>query len=499
MIRREEEEPTLSRFETNVPGLDVLLGGGLLRGGTYLIQGSPGTGKTVLANQIAYLHAARGGRVLYVTLLAESHARLLQHLGSFEFFSPHLVASSVYYVSGFSLLDSGGLPGLLELVRREVRTRSATLLVVDGLGCADDAAQKERDTRKFVHELQTHLALADCTALLLRSRDGKHPDQAMVDGILELVDRPHGERDVRDLRVVKLRGSAHLTGRHSFRITDVGVAVSPRIEEAFAAPTGPFRDFEGRVPIGVEALDTMLGGGLPCGSTTVLLGPPGAGKTSFCLHFLANSTTEEPGLLFGFYERPDLTLLKGDGFGLKLRDVVARGDLELTWRPPTESLVDELGGELLGAVRARGVRRLVIDGIGPLQEATPEDRFSRLFTALTNELRSHGVTTIYTAEITKVLTAELEVPIPGMSAVFDNLVLFRYVQHQGRVRRVISITKVRDSAYDDRVRLFELMPDRGLVLADVVDVTGPVKARKREARGKARGNGSTRRGRGARK
>lgn len=497
--RAEEGEPELSRFPTGVRGLDAVLGGGLLRGGTYLVRGAPGAGKTVLANQIAYLHAAAGGKVLYVTLLAESHARLLLHLRSFDFFDPHLVPSAVYYVSGFTLLDTGGLAGLLELVRREVRAHAATLLVIDGLACADDAAMKLADMRRFIHELQTYVSLAGCTALLLRNHEeGRRPEQVMVDGMIELVDRARGDRDVRDLHVIKLRGSAHLTGRHVFRIGSAGVVVSPRLEEVYASPSGPFRGFEERVPVGVAAVDAMLGGGLPSGSTTVLLGPPGSGKTSFCQHFLASASRDEPGLLFGFYERPDLTLLKADRFALPLRDLVARGVVELVWRPPTENLVDELGHELIQVVLARGVRRLVIDGIGPLQDAAPQERFSRLFTALTNELRSHGVTTLYTAEVTKVLTAELDVPIPGMSAVFDNLLLFRYVEHEGRVRRALSVTKVRDSAYDDRVRLFELVPGAGLVLAEDVEVSGPVKATPVRKRQDARKGGAKRRRRGER-
>lgn len=499
MRQSEEGEPVLSRFVTGVSGLDTVLGGGLLRGGTYLIQGTPGAGKTVLGNQVAYQHAAAGGKVLYVTLLAESHSRLLLHLRSFDFFRPHLVPSAVYYVSGFTLLDGEGLPGLLELVRREVRLRAATLLVVDGLASADEAALRSGDQRKFIHELQCYVALADCTALLLRNKeDGERPEQAMVDGLIELVDRSHGDRDIRDLRVVKLRGSRHLSGRHVFRITAAGVVVFPRLEEAFATPTGPFKRFAERVPIGVEAVDRMLGGGLPSGSTTVLLGPPGSGKTSFCLHFLAHASEDEPALLFGFYERADLALLKAEKFGLPLRDLVRRGLLEVIWRPPTENLVDELGHELLQAVRARRVRRLVIDGIGPLQEAAPEERFSRLFAALANELRSHGVTTLYTAEVTKVLSPELDVPIPGMSAVFDNLVLFRYVELEGRVRRVLSVTKVRDSAYDDKVRLFELVPGGGLVLTDDVDVQGPVEVRPTGKREKGGKDGAKRRRRGAR-
>ncbi|MCO5170214.1 MAG: DUF2075 domain-containing protein [Planctomycetes bacterium] len=483
------------RFPTGVPGLDTVLGGGLLRGGVYIVQGTPGAGKTVLANHVSYEHAAAGGKVVYVTLLAESHGRLLAHLRGFEFFRPELVPGSIYYVSAFRLLEEEGLKGLLDLLRREVRSHQASLLVLDGLVAVGELAPSARELKKFIHELQAHAALATCTALLLTNgREGHHPEHTVVDGVIELHDRPRGARDVRELQVRKFRGSDHVRGRHVFRLSRQGLQLFPRLEGLLPEPSRlDTACAPERLQSGCAVLDDMLGGGLPCGSTTVVLGPPGSGKTTLGLQLLSRASAAEPALLFGFYERPPLVLDKSDALGLGLRARVADGSLDILWQPPTENILDELGHRLLEAVRRRGVRRLVVDGVAGFQDAAPDGRASPFFTALTNELRALAVTTLYTAETPRLFDV-VEAPIPGMSAVFENLLLLRVVEHAWRPRRSLTISKVRDSAFDPGARELTVEPGRGVVIADgPFDPTRPLTpaaparpAKRRAPRGKRR-------------
>src|SRR5690349_795763 len=122
-----------SRIASGVPGLDAILQGGFLKDGLYLIQGSPGSGKTILANQICFHHAGNGGCALYVTLLTESHARMLMHMGQLGFFDASLIPSRIFIISAFRVLEEHGLPGLLDLLRREVEAREATVLILDGV------------------------------------------------------------------------------------------------------------------------------------------------------------------------------------------------------------------------------------------------------------------------------------------------------------------------------------------------------------------------------
>ena len=264
------------RFPTGVPGLDTITNGGLLRSGVYILQGMPGAGKTILANQIAYHAAANGGNVVYVTMLAESHSRLLQHLGEFSFFDAACLPDRVYYVSAFNALRTHGLAGVIELLRSEMRTRSAELVVLDGLVIAAAAARSDEELKVFINDIQTHSVLAGCTTLLLASDDpDRHvsAEQTMVDGIFLLREKAYGARRERNIEVVKFRGSATLRGNHVFQIGDHGIVVHPRLEAALRVGPEGCVMAEGETT-GIQGLDEMFAiGGFAKGSVSVVCGP----------------------------------------------------------------------------------------------------------------------------------------------------------------------------------------------------------------------------------
>ena len=172
-----------NRRPTGVPGLDRILEGGLLVAGVYIVQGPPGAGKTILANQICFHHASTGQRAVYVTLLAESHSRLFAHLRRMAFFDESAIPDRVYYIGGYSALQSGGLDALVALLRGVIQKNNATLLVVDGLVSAQESAPNDRDFKQFIHELQTLTELIGCTVILLTNVErasGFFPEHTMV-------------------------------------------------------------------------------------------------------------------------------------------------------------------------------------------------------------------------------------------------------------------------------------------------------------------------------
>ncbi|MCP3136142.1 ATPase domain-containing protein [Pyxidicoccus xibeiensis] len=446
------------RVSTGVPGLDAVLGGGLVPSGVYIIVGEPGAGKTLFANQLCYHQARTGARCLYVTLLAESHSRMLSNMRDMAFFDSALLPEGVYYVSGFRTLEEQGLPGLLELLRREVRNHGATILVLDGLVQAQEAAGSNRDFKKFIHELQVAAGLTRFTSLMLTSANGPsvHPEYTMVDGILELRERTSGVRAWRELQVRKFRGSATLHGVHNFRITHEGLEVFPRLEARVrrAPPPDPGAH---RIHFGIHSLDALFPEGLAAGSTTLVLGPPGVGKTLMGSSLLAEGLRQgEPCLYMGFYEPPNRLLGKVSAAGIDLKSAAADGRLNLIWQPPAECILDVLADQLLSDVHKRKVKRVFVDGLSAMQQAAPDPvRMNSFFAALTQELRSEGTTTLFGLETPRLFGPALDVPMEvGPSAVAENLFFLRHVELEGRLRRLLSIFKLRDTDYDPTLREF---------------------------------------------
>lgn len=444
------------RITSGVPGLDVVLQGGFLRGGLYLIEGPPGAGKTILANQICFARARGGHKSLFTTVLSETHSRMMLHLGELEFFDDKAIPKNVNYLSAFAALTSDGVKGVLDLLRREMRAHGATIVVVDGFASIEQAAPSHLDFKRFIHELQVQAGMLGCTTFLLTSTDDTRrfrAEHSMVDGLIELGEEESDRRTERQLQVSKFRGSAVFGGRHTYEITYAGVRVYPRAERLLrdAVPDGV--DIGKRISTGIKELDKMLHGGLPQGTATLLVGSSGGGKTALGLSFLAQSTAREPGLLFSFYESEKRALDKAERIGLPLKKLVKSGALEVVYHSPTERLLDMLGDDLLENVKRRGVRRLVIDGLPGFMASTfTPDRMPRFFAGMFNALRAGGVTTLCTIETRSLFEQEIEIPIQGVAALAENCITLRLRELRGRLHRTILITKVRDSAFDERLR-----------------------------------------------
>ena len=271
--------PGVPRVPSHVPGLDTILHGGFLRAGLYMVQGPPGSGKTVLASQIIYSAAANGAKTLFVTVLGENHGRMMVHLRTMRFFDETLMPDHVAYVSAYHAMETDGLPGITTLIRREVLARGSTLLVLDGVSAIEATVTSDLGLKRFTHELQTLASLTDCTMFLLTTSDSSTaPERTMVDGLIELKQRLYGARNERRLLVQKIRGSKYIEGEHAFRIDDTGITVFPRIEAAVHGSEPDIAIDPVPMSTGVAMLDVMLCGGVPAGSVTAVVGRPGAAR-----------------------------------------------------------------------------------------------------------------------------------------------------------------------------------------------------------------------------
>ncbi|QVM99208.1 serine/threonine protein kinase [Pseudomonas sp. B21-012] len=456
----------LKRLATGIPGLDDLLKGGLVVGASYIVQGRPGSGKTILANQLAFNHVSQGGRVLVATLLSESHERLFQYLSTLSFFDPGKIGAQLQFVSAFDTLEQEGLDEVVKLLRGEISRHQASLLIVDGLLNARSRAETPLDTKKFIAELHGHAAFAGCTVLFLTSsrlEDGS-PEHTMVDGVIELGDELLGSRSVRRIQLRKTRGSGALSGIHECEITEHGLQVYPRLESLYSHPSGHGMGELMRIPSGVPVFDRLLGGGLPAASVTLVMGPSGIGKTSLGVSFLGAATAAEPGLHFGFYETPQRLRLKAGALGYDFAAMERAGALHIAWQPTTEGVLDDVGMRLLRLVEQHSIKRVLIDSLGAFTRlASNPTRLNEFFRALTGELRARDVSVLATWEMRDIFGSEINAPAPDLSSIVDNLLLMRFVEMDSELKRLLSILKVRDSYYDPAL-LELIISDHGIDL-----------------------------------
>ncbi|MDC0712453.1 ATPase domain-containing protein [Stigmatella sp. ncwal1] len=461
MSEAEIPNEPVPRIPSGVQGLDTLLGGGWLHGGTYIVTGASGTGKTVLGNQFCFAAIAGGARAVYVTVLSESHGQMLAHLQPMHFFHREAVGKTLHYISAHATLKTEGLTGLSRLLFRSVREYGAQVMVVDGLAALEEHAESRLAFREFIHSLCVHNALAGCTALLLTGpqENASDPKFTTVDGIIALETERRGLQCVRGIEIQKFRGGAQLSGKHSFHITHQGLRVFPRTEALYAAPAETVPEPERRMPFGIPRLDAMIDGGLVAHSSTLLFGSPGGGKTLLGLHFLAQGAQQgESCLYYGFNETAPRLVAKAAQVGLELEPLRNRGLLRFETRGALETLPDALVDDLLTQVDRFRPQRLLIDGLEPfvLGSAFERHRTAGFLTALTHALRERRITSAMTQQTNLLFGPELHTPLEGFESIVDNILFLRFVELRSQLHRTLSVLKMRESMSHPAMHLFSI-------------------------------------------
>jgi circadian clock protein KaiC len=231
-----------------------------------------------------------------------------------------------------------------------------------------------------------------------------------------------------------------------------------------------------KLAFGLRDLDEMLRGGVRPGSTTMLFGSSGSGKTLLGMQFLSEGVRQnERVVYFGFYERPESILAKCQRVGIGgLNEGVERGLAQIIWHRPVEGVIDELGESLIRAVSDCRAQRLFVDGMEGFERAADfPERMSHVYSAIAEELERLGVTTIYSTETRELFARSIEVPITGLSAATQNIIVMRHIEHRASMRRVLAILKIRDDDYDARVREIQITDD-GIRLLDAFDFESSV-------------------------
>jgi circadian clock protein KaiC len=281
------------RIASGVPNLDLVMGGGLLRGTIAMVIGPPGSGKTILAQQLAFHRAALGEVALYFTGFSETNEKLLAHNRSLAYFDADAIGAELQMASLPDLLEQGSLEAEHAIVSTAQQQRAA-LVILDGFRSMRWFLADDQAAARFLYSLGAKLALLRTTLLVLVEGDAtdriRDPEQSVCDVILSLHHVVHGGGHRRQLEVLKVRGAAPLSGLHPFTIDARGLNVYPRLESVVPTDTPPWNP--GRAGFGIPEIDSLIDGGLNVGTATLAAGTPGLGKTLLGLHFLAEGARQ---------------------------------------------------------------------------------------------------------------------------------------------------------------------------------------------------------------
>jgi circadian clock protein KaiC len=458
----------MKRIRTGSEAMDLILGGGFPARAIHMIAGPPGTGKTILAEHLAFAAAASpegdDRPALYLTTLSEPTAKFITFLQAYTFADLTLLDTKVIYESiadGVCRAPAEVAQQVLALVQRH-RPR---IVVVDSLKAVADLMPSLPDWRKVLYELAGILTAYDTTTFWVGEYTSDMvpvmPEFAVVDGIVELCRQRVGASDVRSLRVTKLRGSSFLAGNHAFRISGAGLEVFPRLVTPVAAPS--YAPIAERVRSGIAGLDELIETGWLRGTSTIVAGPSGAGKTVVGLHFLRAGVQDgERCLLVGFQESPTQMERIIRNFGWRYDDLVGPGKLEILYASPIDLVIDEIAGEILGRVERDGVRRVVLDALGDLAHGAHDPgRFIDFTYALMQRLARANVTGLFTLQtavgnVAETLGGER---ILNMS---DNTLILG-LDLGAALQRTVRVMKSRGSAHDSRAQTLRIGRD-GIVV-----------------------------------
>ena len=467
----------MDRVPTGINELDEILDGGLPAGSLAVLAGPPGTGKTILAQQLAFSASSEDRPALYYTTLSESHAKMRRHLESLEFYDESKIDQAVRFLHVTELLQGNGdgnrgLEGFFAEILNAAFNQSPSMIVVDSFKALHHFVTDDR-MREAVFDLASKVSHTGALLLLVGEYTETEiltdPEFAVADAILEVSHDIDGPVDRRYLRVRKLRGSASLMGKHAFQITQRGYELFPRPESLAPRPPaigGARRAF------GNDVLDRMTDGGLPPGEATLVMGPSGAGKTVLSSEWIsAGLVAGETCVYVSFEESADQLRQKAETFGWAWNDAVERGDLTILHVPPIELDIDELAHQVRELVETQDIGRVVFDSLGELVPVSSDlGRFPGYIWALATTITATGASLIFTQETTAL--GPTEARFAKLSYLFHNVLVLRYMEVGAEVGRALMVLKMRESAHDKRLASYEITSEGFEVRGAVADADG---------------------------
>ena len=465
----------MTLIATGIAGLDLVLNGGLQPGAVVVLAGAPGTGKTILAQQICFANGTAGHRSVFHTTVSEPHTKLVRNMEQFSFFYPQALGARVEHIHLGDFLRPASQDGLQPMVAEIVRKtldEEPSIVVLDSAKMLRDFAD-DRELRTALYDLTGRISQSGTVLLLVGEytpgelRGGI--EFSLADAIIQLEYEAREPVDRRWLRVAKMRGGSHRSGKHTLRIGPGGVEVFPRIETLIPLAVTPV---SGEVSSGIPGLDELMNGGATQGDATLLNGPSGVGKTIFGLQWLAQGLEDGKHCMYvTFQDTADQLVAMAANFGWDLAAARAYGNLSICYVPIGDLDLDVLATAVCTDLTAHPSSRIVIDSLAELAFAAREgDRFPAYLRSLVGLIRAAGSSSLITSE-----TGAHDVPRTALDELlflFDNVLDLQYIEEGSQIGRAVHVAKMRSSQHEMTLNSVTIT-DRGLVVGDVLEsVTG---------------------------
>lgn len=461
------------QISTGIQSLDDIMHGGFTADRLYLVEGYPGTGKTTLALQFLLSGASLGERGLYVTLsetqeeieeIAASHGWSLDGIDIHELVDQEELQQTQAQYTMFEPAEVE-LGSTIERILKKVEVIGPTRIVFDSLSEMRLLAQGPLRYRRQVLALKQFFVGRGCTTLLLDDKSGEslHSDndqhlQSIAHGVIRLEQQltDYGTEQ-RHLRIIKHRGRDFIGGKHDVVLVEGGMRVYPRksLELVESEPTGE------TISSGNERLDQLLGGGILTGTSTLLLGPAGVGKSSTAMQFaVAAAARGERAIFFDFEESRHAMLTRADGLGFRVREYMEAGLIDIVQLVPGETTPAEFSARVRDAVKpdakGRCVRVVTIDSLNGYLNSMPHEKY--LIIQLNDNLQvlnRLGIISFLVSAQHGMIGQTMNTPVDA-SYLADNVLLFRYFEASGEIRQAISMVKKRTGAHERTIREFRL-------------------------------------------
>lgn len=458
------------RLSTGITGLDNILHGGLPAGHVYLVEGDPGAGKTTLGLQFLLQGLANNEKVLFVTLaesraelekVAASHGFDIARVELVEIAPPELAGQAIEQYTIFHPAEVE-LADVMQTILDRVEKSKATRIVIDSMSEIRMLARDPLRYRRQVLTLKQFFVGKNATVLLLDDRTGDRQDlqlQSIAHGALRLENllREYGVKR-RQLEMLKLRASRFREGVHDYVIRRGGLEVFPRLISS-EHKTG-IVDM-GIMESGLEELDLLFGGGIPGGSTTLLMGPAGAGKSTIAGKFLEKGAQRgHHGVLFSFDETLHSLITRSRGLGIGIESHIEKKTVQVYPMDPADISPGEFIYRIRREVEDHHARIVVVDSINGLLNSMQEERMMMVHLhELFSYLNHQGVSTFLVLAQYGVLGNQMGSPI-DVSYMADNVLLFRYFEAEGAVRQAVSVVKRRSGPHERTIRELRIMPQK---------------------------------------